>query len=209
MKTKTLRLVASIGLVAGLGISALALWNLIGSEQQASNNQQALAEEVPLVVNESAAGDGVSLKTGEVFAKLRAPRLGENYVRQIAEGTSMNEVLNKVGIGRYRTSSLPGEIGNFALAGHRAGNGGPFRNIDQFQAGDLVYVETAEAVFTYRYLETKVVAPDEVGVIAAFPEGMSVQTSNDKFLTLTTCTPIYINTERLIVWFEQVSVDPK
>ena len=204
-----MRVVASVGLVAGLGISALALWNLVGFEQQASNNQQALAEEVPLVVNESAAGEEVSLKTGEVFAKLRAPRLGENYVRQIAEGTSMNEVLNKVGIGRYRTSSLPGEVGNFALAGHRAGNGGPFRNIDQFQAGDLVYVETAEAVFTYRYLETKVVAPDQIGVIAAVPEGMSVATTNDKFLTLTTCTPIYINTERLIVWFEQVSVEPK
>lgn len=204
-----MRVVASVGLVAGLGISALALWNLVGFEQQASTNQQALAEEVPLVVNESAAGEEVSLKTGDVFAKLRAPRLGANYVRQIAEGTSMDEVLNKVGIGRYRTSSLPGEVGNFALAGHRAGNGGPFRNIDKFQAGDLVYVETAEAVFTYRYLETKVVAPDQIGVIAAVPEGMSVATTNDKFLTLTTCTPIYINTERLIVWFEQVSVDPK
>lgn len=29
----------------------------------------------------------------------------------------MNEVLNKLGIGRLRTSSLTGEIGTFALAG--------------------------------------------------------------------------------------------
>lgn len=76
MKTKTLRLVASVGLVAGLVISAGAFWNLVGSEQQASNNQQALAEEVPLVVNDSAAGEESSLKTGEVFARMRAPRLG-------------------------------------------------------------------------------------------------------------------------------------
>jgi sortase A len=189
----------------------MAAWNMFGAENQAASTQQALAEVVPLVENLPAESSATvsAVEPGEVFAKFRAPRLGPDYVRQIAEGTSMDEVLNKVGLGRYLSSSLPGEVGNVALAAHRSGNGGPFRNIDKFESGDLVFIETADAVYTYRYLQTKVVSPDAIGVIAASPEGLTATTTSDKFLTLTTCTPIYINTERLIVWFEQISVDSK
>jgi sortase A len=106
---------------------------------------------------------------------------------------------------------MPGEVGNFAIAGHRAGNGGPLREIDKFVSGDLVYVETASTWFTYRFLESKVVEPDAIGVIDAMPQGLTQQggtSSNGKFLTLTSCTPIYVNTQRIIAWFELVAEQP-
>ena len=139
-----------------------------------------------------------------MFAKLRAPRLGANYVRNIAEGTSVDRVLNTVGIGHYVKTALPGEPGNFAIAAHRAGNGGPFRNIDKFAEGDLVTIETATHLYTYKYLATKIVEPGDIDVIAPMPKDLADLMSKApeaRLLTLTTCTPIYINTQRLIVWF--------
>jgi sortase A len=209
--SRTLFTLGALALTAGLALTGIAAWTMFGAENQAATSQQALAEAVPLIETLPAETSAPvsAIEPGEVFAKFRAPRLGADYVRQIAEGTGMEEVLNTVGVGRYLSSALPGEVGNVALAAHRSGNGGPFRNIDKFESGDLVYIETADAAYTYRYLQTKVVSPDAIGVIAASPEGLTATTASDKFLTLTTCTPIYINTERLIVWFEQISVDSK
>lgn len=180
---------------------------MTGAENSASNKQQVAAEVEPIKLKVQ---DGYSgqLKVGTVFAKFYAPRFGKDYVRQIAEGTSLNKVLNTVGIGHYVGTAMPGEIGNFAIAGHRNGNGGPMRDIDKFVSGDLVYVETATTKYTYMYLESKIVSPEEVGVIAPEPFGLTKKSGPGKYLTLTTCTPIYVNTERFIAWFEQIAEQP-
>lgn len=174
-------------------------------EQITANNQKAAAEVVPLV--DTGVGNS-EISEGEVFAKLFVPRFGEDYVRSIAEGTSVAKVLNTVGIGHYVSSQMPGEVGNFAIAGHRAGNGGPMRRIDKLVAGDLAYVETATKRFTYRFIESKIVSPDAIGVIRAVPEGLNGAVATARYLTMTTCTPIYINTERYVAWFEQVDEQP-
>jgi sortase A len=101
-------------------------------------------------------------------------------------------------------TQMPGEIGNFAIAGHRVGSGGPFRNIDKFRKGDVVVVRTKKATFTYRYLQTKVVQPSEIEILLPDPAGLTVARTSDSLLTLQTCTPIHVNTKRLIVWFELV-----
>jgi LPXTG-site transpeptidase (sortase) family protein len=141
----------------------------------------------------------------KAFATMTAPRLGKNWSQKIFEGTSVAEVLNPLGLGHYEMTAMPGEIGNFAVAGHRVGSGGPFLNIDKFRAGDLVHVTTAAGKkFTYRYLQTKVVKPSEVGVVGPEPAGLTAKRSSDALLTLQTCTPVHVNTHRLIVWFELV-----
>lgn len=195
--------------IAGLGIAGVAAFDLTAGESERAQNQQAAAE-TPLVgqADQGSTAPSAStpddLEVGQVFAKLRAPRLGANYVRNIAEGTSVDRVLNTVGIGHYVKTALPGEVGNFAIAAHRAGNGGPFRNIDKFAEGDLVTIETATHLYTYKYLATKIVEPGDIDVIAPMPKDVADLMSKApeaKLLTLTTCTPIYINTQRLIVWF--------
>ena len=209
---------ASVALVAaGVAVSGWAVYGLTLGENEAAVEQQKAAEVEPLVEPLALAETGVRyFQVGEVFAKLRAPRLGDTYVRNIAQGTSIDKVLNTVGIGHYVSSQMPSEVGNFALAGHRAGNGGPFRNIDKFVAGDQVFIETAEGVYTYQYLDQAIVAPDAIGVIAKEPVGLELPeetgpesgdlktNAGGKYLTLTTCTPIYVNTDRLVVWFELV-----
>lgn len=215
MQAKTWKAISAGLIVAGLGITGFSVYQLTLGEQMASENQQATAQEVPLVSvgdgSASETGGSSTLAEGEVFAKFYAPRFGTDYVRNIAEGTSLEKVLNTVGLGHYSSTQMPGEVGNFAIAGHRAGNGGPLREIDKFVSGDLVYVETASTWFTYRFLESKVVEPDAIGVIDAMPQGLTQQggtSSNGKFLTLTSCTPIYVNTQRIIAWFELVAEQP-
>jgi sortase A len=192
-------------MIIGAVVLGVAGYNMTLGEQAAIELQQKAAEVVPLVSADTATGE---LEIGEIFAKLSVPRFGENYIRNIAQGTSLEKVLNTIGVGHYSASQMPGEVGNFALAGHRAGNGGPMRLIDKLVSGDVAIVETATTKFTYRFIESKIVAPTEVGVIKAVPEGLTGAVAGGKYLTLTTCTPIYINTERYVAWFELESESP-
>jgi sortase A len=191
----------------GAIVAGFSVWQMVAQESLSANTQQQAAEVEPLITSAEAAVSG-DLKVGEVFAKLYVPRFGKDYVRQIAEGTSVSKVLNTVGIGHYLGTAMPGEVGNFAIAGHRAGNGGPMRHIDKFTNGDLVYVETATTWFTYKYLEQQVVDPTALEVIDPVPVGLTASTSSNKFLTMTTCTPIYVNTQRIAAWFELVDEQP-
>ncbi len=206
-KRQPLRIFGIALLASGLAIASVSAYNLTLGDQIAENRLQQAAEVEPLVLSPNSS-DLSPLAIGDIFAKLYVPRFGDEYVRTIAEGTSLTKVLNKVGIGHYVGTAMPGEVGNFAIAGHRAGNGGPMRLIDTFQAGDLVYVETDSTRFTYRYLESKIVSPQEVGVIAHEPFGLTKKSGPGKYLTLTSCTPIYVNTDRFIAWFEQISEQP-
>lgn len=146
---------------------------------------------------------------GQLIAKIRIPRFGSKYERGIYEGVSVPRVLNTLGIGHYPETQLPGEEGNMAIAGHRFGNGGPMLKIDQFQPGDHVKVETADAIYTYKWLQTKIVLPKEVGVIHRVPVGLKDPEKNGHYLTLTSCTPVHINTHRIIAWFSLEKTEPK
>ncbi len=188
--------------VSGATVVGLAIYEMTLVEDNAADRQQHAAEVEPLVISSNQV-DG-DLNVGDVFAKIRIPRFGDDYVRNIAEGTSVSKVLNTVGIGHYVGTAMPGEVGNFALAGHRAGNGGPMRLIDKFEAGDQLTVETTNGIFNYRYLQSAIVSPEAVGVIAQVPVGLKGAVAHGKYLTLTTCTPIYVNTERYIAWFELI-----
>jgi sortase A len=203
-------LLGSALVIGGIAIAGFAVFNLTIGEELARQQQQAAAEAVPLEVGDGAAGslDGAQLEVGEVFAKLYVPRFGDDYVRNIAEGTSLSNVLNTVGIGHYSGTAMPGQVGNFALAGHRSGNGGPMRDIDKFVPGDLVHVETATTRYSYKFVEGTIVKPSGIGVIEPVPVGMASAVKGGKYLTMTSCTPIGVNTDRIIAWFELVDEQP-
>ncbi|OXE35379.1 MAG: class E sortase [Phenylobacterium zucineum] len=136
------------------------------------------------------------LAVGQVFGLFYAPRLGKNFRRLIGQGTSVEQVLNPVGIGHYLGTALPGQVGNFALASHRTTHGGAFNYIDTFIPGDDIVVETRWGWYDYKVLTTKVVEPSERWVIQADP----LHLGTGRYITLTTCTPRYTAAQRLIVW---------
>ena len=145
------------------------------------------------------------LQGGEAFAMLHIPRLGADYARAVVEGTGTGDL--EQGPGHYRGTAMPGEQGNFAVAGHRVGRGSPFLEIDELRAGDPVVVETADSWYVYRVLGPaqggvpgqQVVSPSDVSVIAPTPNGPPEGSPTGAYLTLTTCHPEYSARQRLIV----------
>ena len=172
----------------------------------------ALAQAAPTSVNQhqitGSAFKYTKLKEGSLIAKLYVPRYGKKYVRTILQGTSHSTLNNKAGLGHYDETSLPGQIGNFAIAGHRFANGGPMLKIDKIKLGDYAYVKTPSTWYTYKYLATKVVSPNNVGVIYPVPKGLSGAVQGGSYMTFTSCTPVHINTHRIAAWFELVSEQP-
>jgi sortase A len=69
--------------------------------------------------------------TGQAFALIRVPRFGSDYVRPVVKGTDLS-VLDE-GVGHYEGTAAPGEVGNFALAGHRVTYAKPFGQIAELR----------------------------------------------------------------------------
>ena len=133
---------------------------------------------------------------GQAFAFVHVPRFGADWARAVVEGTDPDEL--EEGPGHYVGSAMPGEQGNFALAGHRVGRGSPFLALDVLRPGDPVVVETVDAWHVYR-VTTTVVDPSESSVVAPTPGGAANGEPTGAFLTMTTCHPKFSTRERLVV----------
>lgn len=95
-------------------------------------------------------GKQVLLPAGQGFANLYIPQFGKDFAKTIVQGTNDSDL--ELGPGHYASSQLPGQIGNFALAGHRVGKGEPFLNLDQLHPGDAIVVQTASNWYVYTVL---------------------------------------------------------
>ena len=135
---------------------------------------------------------------GVAFAILRVPRLGgPGWSRPVLQGTG-SDVLAQ-GIGHYVDTALPGQVGNIALAGHRAGHGNPLIDIDAIRTGDVMVVETQNAYYVYRVTGQEIVPPTRVQVLDPVPNEPGAAPSVAQ-LTLTSCDPRYGSTNRYIVY---------
>lgn len=142
-----------------------------------------------------------SANEGDLVAEVYIPRFGNQWVRNIVQGTSLGQ-LNKHGMGHYEESQMPGAIGNFAFAGHRAGYGSPLADINLLQTGDAIIIRTQDYWYVYRYTKHLVVLPTETQVVAANPEQPG-SAPTKRMLTMTTCTPRYSTpTHRWIAYAE-------
>lgn len=138
-----------------------------------------------------------SFDEGRGFAFLRVPRLGTDFAVPVVQGIAEDSL--RKGVGHYPETALPGEVGNFAVAGHRATNGEPFRDLDRLRVGDALVVETADTWYVYRVTDSKIVEPTRVSVLLPVPERPGV-TPSERYITLTTCNPRWASYQRLIVY---------
>jgi len=137
-------------------------------------------------------------KVGTTFGLMYIPRLRDKvWGLPLVQGVGPDQLAQ--GIGHYVGTAMPGEIGNFATAGHRATHGEPLREIDRIEKGDEVVVETATTWFTYELESTKIVNPSDVWVIDPVP-GKPEAAPTEALVTLTTCNPRWASTTRWIWW---------
>jgi sortase A len=143
----------------------------------------------------------------EAFAIIHIPRFGQDYQpRPVLEGTSLDLLAR--GVGHYEDSALPGQIGNFSIAGHRVTYGRPFNQIAELKPGDPIVIETADTWYVYRMRSDLIVTPDRVDVVAPVPEQPDAKPT-ERLLTLTACHPMYSARERYIVHAEFDRWQPK
>jgi sortase A len=96
-------------------------------------------------------------------------------------------------------------VGNFAVAAHRRTWGDMFRYLNEVKAGDSVIVQDGNTTYTYRVLQDPIyVDPTAVDVLDRIP-ARSGLIAPGRYLTLTTCDPVYNAYRRLIVFGELVS----
>ena len=93
----------------------------------------------------------------------------------ILEGVG-DETLRRA-VGHIPGTSLPGQDGNVAIAGHRDTFFRPLRNIHK---DDEITLTTLNGSYRYRVDSTKIVEPEEIGVL---------YDSGEAILTLVTCYP--------------------
>lgn len=87
---------------------------------------------------------------GKAFARIYIPSFGADYDFTIQEGVGAKSL--EVGPGHYIGTALPGNPGNFAVAGHRVGKGAPFNDLDLLESCDAIVIETRSDFFVYRVL---------------------------------------------------------
>ncbi len=190
--------------------------DLITNERQEELTEELLQnwEDDPTLGPDLPGGGLSTVPLGDGFARIRIPAFGGDYVKVVVEGTDPDELLQ--GPGHYVDSAMPGELGNFALAGHRVGKGSPFLDLDRLMPGNAIVIETAETWFTYRVMGDpasgdfgadpsgipgqQIVSPEDVQVVFPIPGADNADVDpTAAYLTLTTCHPKFSAAQRLIV----------
>lgn len=205
-RVRPLWVAAECAVTLGLVLLLFVAHQLWWTNRQA---QQGAAREVAALERAWAQGAVVGPGPDRAHAVLVIPRL--RLRAPVVEGVGRAEVLDKGYVGHYPGTARPGRPGNLALAGHRTTHGEPFRHLDRLEAGDEVRVETRDAVHTYVVDSTlPQTTPGDSGVLRPVPRS-DVRPSygyreRGHYLTLTTCTPAYTSTYRLVVWGKLRSV---
>jgi sortase A len=123
---------------------------------------------------------------GSTVGRIEIPRLGVSAV--IRAGSDARTL--RLAVGYIPGTALPGDLGNFGLAGHRDTF---FRKLRDINPDDEIRIVTTEGVFNYYVQQTTIVMPQDVWVLD--PTSYSA-------LTLVTCYPFnYIGSapQRFIV----------
>ncbi|MHB0834138.1 MAG: class C sortase [Corynebacterium aurimucosum] len=134
-------------------------------------------------------------ETGGVIARLRIASIGVDLP---VFHTTAPAVLYG-GAGHMFGSSLPvGGPGTNAVISAHTGmvNASMFDNLPRLQDGETVTIDVMGETLTYKVTGREVVKPEDY-------EAVTYETGKDK-LTLITCTPYGINTDRLLVHAERV-----
>ncbi|MGW6686473.1 class E sortase [Streptomyces sp. NPDC054961] len=203
-------LLITVGLVLGLFVAYSLWWTNVLADRNASARGDAVRQQweqpgpVPSTPVEPGALD---TRGGVGFLHVPAMKNGEVLVKK---GTAP-DVLND-GVAGYYTepvaSALPWDAsGNFALAAHRDGHGAKFHNIDKLKNGDAVVFETRDTWYVYKvFAELTQTSKYNVDAISPVPKE-SGKAAPGRYITLTTCTPVYTSKYRYIVWGELVRTE--
>jgi sortase A len=175
----------------------ITLHRYYGGTRSVVEHQTVLEQQFSTGSGIGATKEHVAPPPGWAVARLIIPKLKQKWI--VVEGTTDADIANAPG--HYTGTALPGQRGNFAVAGHRSP--AIFSDLDELHDGDIIQVDVNVGGgkvkrYTYVMVNSEVVTPDRLDVIAANPVNPDAKATK-KLLTLTTCDPWWDRTHRLIV----------
>ncbi|WP_274560597.1 class E sortase [Streptomyces spiramyceticus] len=189
-------LLITAGLILGLFVVYSLWWTNVLADRDAHQQGNEVRDRW-------AGGPGaLDMKDGIGFLHVPAMKNGEVLVRKGTDSKGLNR-----GVAGYYTdpvkSALPADKeGNFSLAAHRDGHGAKFHNIDKLKDGDAIVFETKDTWYVYKvYAKLPETSKYNVDVLKPVPKE-SGKKKPGRYITLTTCTPVYTSKHRYVVWGE-------
>lgn len=134
-----------------------------------------------------------------MMARVKIPKIDVDL--PIYHGTS--DAVLDIGAGHLEGSHLPvgGVDTRSVITAHRGlANATMFTHLDRVERGDVVNIEVFGETLSYKVIDTKVIDPEDTEVLRAEP-GMDL-------ISLITCTPLGINTQRIVVTASRVTPTP-
>lgn len=223
---QTLRVIGEVTLTGGAVILLFVCYLIWGSGFRAAQAQQALSKELtrqwtaahqggsprPVSVR-TVRGDRIRIApetfgvaTGQPFAFIKVPAFGTGWEFPLIQGTDLAQL--NISPGHVPGTQWPGEIGNFAVAGHRVTSGNPFWSLPSLRPGDLIKIQTGHNDFTYQVTGEQLVPPGDVAVLDPVP-GHPGAHATKRLITLITCDPPWTGTHRVIVTGILVAATPR
>lgn len=172
MKNRIFRIIGIFLLIVGLSSISYGLFNkwktskvqenLINDFETVMKNM----EEGKIAAPEEKAITGEGTSTSKVnitpIALLEIPKI--NLKVAVAEGTT-DDIISQA-VGHFKGTAKPGEVGNFALVGHRNFTTGEFfLKIDKLKPGDDIIVTTVDKTYNYKITGQETVNPQDVHVL--------------------------------------------
>jgi sortase A len=223
-------------ITAGLVVLLFVVYEVWITNIFADRNNARHISELRTVFNNDTVRDPLLLPDGQYkkvpigsnIGILYLPRLGRDYAEAIVQGDTVpNDTQLEQGTAHYGSTQLPGQVGNFAIAGHRVGKGEPFLNLDHLRSGDAVIVETKTYWYVYRVLGQpgggdpqedtpyvypgtegqdqipgrEIVDPSDGNVLYPIPNDTTrtIDDATQKLMTMTTCHPKFTAEHRMIL----------
>ncbi len=192
-------IIGELMITAGVALGLFVAWQLVWTDVVGDQEQDQVVAQLEDSFRVPTDHDnGPILKPvefGDAFAIVRIPRFGLKYAKPVLEGT--DRLTLQKGIGHYPETVMPGEIGNFSMAGHRTTYGKPFNKIAELKEGDLIIVETREEYFVYEVYEHLIVLPHQTEVVAPVPSQLG-QRPTEALMTMTSCNPMFSSRQRWV-----------
>jgi len=203
-----IRVTGELMITFGLIVLLFAGYEVFGNSAKVQDEQNSLEDALAQQWNDPTVGPSEAPKIGpaapgkNLVGRLYIPKLDKQWV--VVNGVRPADI--RYAPGHYPGTALPGEVGNFSVAGHRIRK--IFWRLDELHSGDVIGVETRDSWYVYKVTSKEVVAPSAVEVVAPVP-GKPKAKASTAMLTLTTCNPKFNNYERLIVHAELAETIPR
>lgn len=144
-------------------------------------------------------GDLLNVGDNGLMGRLRIPSI--NVDLPIYHGTDEDTLLK--GVGHLQGTSLPigGESTRTVLTAHRGlASAELFTHLDKMEVGDIFTITVLDKVYAYQAFDIRVISPED-------SEAVNVVPGEDE-ATLVTCTPLGINSHRILVTGKRVDPVP-